>query len=232
MISVFLLVTVEKDVIKDICDGSLHQNLKSNSKDFLSLTFNSDGVPVFQSSKFSTWPLLCCVNEIPPESRDKHILLCALWFGSKKPDMSCFFKPFVEECASLSRDGLRHVKVHPLCCVCDAVAWPLLQNFKQFKGQCGCGVCLHPGMQTRKGQGSTRVYACTDEKLHDRDHRTTLQIAQIAEREGKPILGIKSPSALTDLPVFDILDGMVPALCVAWCVLMHSYFMDGFGEHF
>lgn len=66
-------------VIKDICDGILYQTLKSNSKDdFLSLTFNCDGVPVFQSSKFSIWPILCCVNEIPLESRDKHILLCAL----------------------------------------------------------------------------------------------------------------------------------------------------------
>ncbi|XP_053279195.1 uncharacterized protein LOC128440496 [Pleuronectes platessa] len=174
-----------KHVINDICDGTLYQTLKNNSKeDFLSLTFNCDGVPVFQSSKFSIWPILCCVNEIPPESRDKHILLCGLWFGSKKPDMSCFFKPFVEECANLSQAGfewqhpsdqsLRHIKVHTLCCVCDAVARPLLQNFKQFNGEYGCGVCLHPGMQTRKGKGSTRVYACPDEKPIDRNYKTTI----------------------------------------------------------
>ena len=182
-----------KHVINDICDGTLYQTLKNNCKeDFLSLTFNCDGVPVFQSSKFSIWPILCCVNEIPPESRDKHILLCGLWFGSKKPDMSCFFKPFVEECANLSQAGfewqhpsdqsLRHIKVHTLCCVCDAVARPLLQNFKQFNGEYGCGVCLHPGMQTRKGKGSTRVYACPDEKPSDRNHKTTVKIGQIAER--------------------------------------------------
>ncbi|XP_030299005.1 uncharacterized protein LOC115597316 isoform X10 [Sparus aurata] len=130
-----------REVINDICDGTLYQALQSNSEaDFLSLTFNCDGVPVFQSSKFSIWPILCCVNEIPPQCRDKHVLLCALWFGSKKPDMTCFFKPFVEECANLSQTGFkwhhpidqswRNVKVHPLCCVCDAVARPLLQNFK------------------------------------------------------------------------------------------------------
>lgn len=40
-----------RDLIKDICDGTLYQTLKSNSEDdFLSLTFNCDGVPVFQSS--------------------------------------------------------------------------------------------------------------------------------------------------------------------------------------
>lgn len=210
-----------RHVISDICDGTLYQTLKSNSEeDFLSLTFNCDGVPVFQSSKFSIWPILCCVNEIPPESRDKHVLLCALWFGAKKPDMTCYFQPFVEECANLSQAGFewqhpsdqswRHVKVDPLCCVCDAVARPLLQNFKQFNGEYGCGVCLHPGVQMRKGKGKSRVYTCADEKPSDRNHKTTVEIGQIAEREGTTILGIKGPSAIVDLPKFDVINGMVP----------------------
>lgn len=235
-----------RHVMKDICDGTLYQTLKSNSKeDFLSLTFivpyiHCDGVPIFQSSKFSIWPILCCVNEIPPESRNKHVLLCALWFGPKKPDMSCFFKPFVEECASLSQAGfewqhpsdqsLRHMKVHTLCCVCDAVARPLLQNFKQFNGEYGCGVCLHPGMQTRKGKGSTRVYTCPDEKPSDRNHKTTVEIGQIAEREGKTILGIKGSSALADLPLFDLINGMVPdymhCVLLGVCRYMATLWMD------
>lgn len=161
-----------KHVIKDICDGTLYQTLKNNGKrDFLSLTFNCDGVLVFQSSKFSIWPILCCVDEIPPESRAKHVLLCALWFGANKPEMFCFFKPFVEEYASLSQAGsewqhprnqsLRHIKVHMFCCVCDVVSRSLLHNFKQFNGE--CGVCLPLGMQTRKGKGKKGVYTCPDE---------------------------------------------------------------------
>lgn len=73
-----------------------------------------------------------------------------------------FFKPFVKECTILSQDGFswkhpddqseKHMKVHPLCCVCDAVARPLLQTFKQFNGQYGCGTCLHPGMQVTVGE--------------------------------------------------------------------------------
>lgn len=229
------------DLIKDIGDGTLYQTLKSKSEEnFLSLTFNCDGVPVFQFSKFSIWPILCCVNEIPPESRDKHVLLCALWFGNKKPDMLCFFKPFVEECVSLSEDGfewqhpsdhlLRRIKVHALCCVCDAVARPLLQNFKQFNGEYGCGICLHPGVQTRKGKGNTRVYTCPDEKPSDRNHKTTVKIGQIAEREGKSILGIKGPSALTHLPMFDLINGMVPdymhCVLLGVCRYMASLWMD------
>ncbi|KAK0142850.1 hypothetical protein N1851_019214 [Merluccius polli] len=197
-----------KNVLNDICDGTLYQTLKNNSKeDFLSLTFNCDGVPVFS----------------PPN----------------KPDMSCFFKPFVEECANLSQAGfawhpsdqlLKHIKVHTLCCVCDAVARPLLHNFKQFNGEYGCGVCLHPGMQTRKGKGSTRVYTCPDEKPSDRNHKTTVQIGQIAEREGKTILGIKGSPALADLPLFDLINGMVPdymhCVLLGVCRYMATFWID------
>ena len=230
-----------RHVIKDICDGALYQTLKSSSEEaFLSLTFNCDGVPVFKSSKFSIWPILCCVNEIPPETRNKHVLLCALWFGSSKPDMSCFFKPFVKECTNLSQVGFewqhptdkswRCVKVHPLCCVCDAVARPLVQNFKQFNGEHGCGVCLHPGVQKKKGQGTARMYTCLDDKPSDRNHNTTVEIGKIAEREGKAILGIKGPSAVVDLPKFDLINGMVPdymhCVLLGVCRQMATVWMD------
>lgn len=108
---------------------------------------------MFESSKFSIWLLLCSVNELPPEERDKNVLknvlLCALWFGSSKPLMTSFLKPFVEECKSLGQTGLqwqdpenhsvKTTKVNALCAIRDAVARPLLQNFKQFIGEYGCG---------------------------------------------------------------------------------------------
>lgn len=64
-------------------------------------------------------------------------------------------------------------------------------------------------MQTKK-EGSTRVYACPGEKPSDRNHGTTAEIGQIAEREGKTILGIKVTSALANLPMFDLINGLVP----------------------
>lgn len=67
--------------ITDISDGKLYKNLKSVSDSFLSLSFSCDGVPVFQSSKFSIWPLQCSVNEVPPEERDKNIILLACGLG-------------------------------------------------------------------------------------------------------------------------------------------------------
>ena len=206
--------------ICDITDGKMYKNLKSHCDSFLSLSFNCDGVPVFRSSRYSIWPLLCSVNEIPREERDKHVLLCGLWFGSSKPNMSSFFKPFVEECNSLAKTGVqwqdpnddvvKTVRVYPLCAICDAVARPLLQNFKQFNGEYGCGHCLHPGMQLRKGNGTARVYPCLEELPDGRDHNTTVEIAEIAKIEEQSIFGIKGPSAIADLPYFDMINGVVP----------------------
>ncbi len=134
--------------------------------------------------------------------------------------MSSFLKPFVEECKSLGQMGLqwqdpvdhsiKTSKVYALCAICDAVARPLLQNFKQFNGEYGCGHCLHPGVQVRKGNGTVRVYPCLEEMPELRDHNTTVQIGEIAKNNEQSILGIKGPSPVVDLPHFDLINGMVP----------------------
>lgn len=62
----------------------------------------------------------------------------------------------------------------------------------------------------RKGQGISRIYTCLQEKLCDRNHQTIVEKGKIAARDGKTILGIKGPSALADLPKFDLFSGMVP----------------------
>lgn len=209
-------------VISDFADGRMYVALKESCTDnsFLTLTFSCDGVPVFNSSKFSIWPILCSVNEIPPDIRDKHVLLCGLWFGSSKPDMHSFFKPFVKECVSLSEHGFQWqdpknkssttVKVYALCCVCDSVARPMVQNFKQFNGVYGCSFCLHPGEHVKKGNGMVRVYACTDEVPEKREHKTTVELGEIAQQQGEAMLGVKGPSVLASLPYFDLINGMIP----------------------
>lgn len=116
--------------------------------------------------------------------------------GSSKPLMSSFLKPFVEECKSLGQTGLqwqdpvdhsiKTAKVYALCAICDAVA-----NFKQFNGEYGCGHCLHPGVQMRKGNGTVRVYHGLEEMPGLRDHNTTVQIGEIAQKNEQSILGIK-----------------------------------------
>ena len=85
--------------ISDTTSGLLYRELveKHNfSNNDLSLTWNTDGIPVFESSRYSIWPIQSSINELPPHLRGKHVLLNGLWFGDRKPAMNTFLKPFVE----------------------------------------------------------------------------------------------------------------------------------------
>lgn len=77
----------------------------------LSLAWNTDGGPIFKSSKSSMWPVMCMINELPMKMRRENIMLTALWFGEYKPDMSVFLKPFVDECNVLSSTGLQWMHI-------------------------------------------------------------------------------------------------------------------------
>ena len=54
--------------LTDICDGHVYTNFMSkscSSKNLITVTVNTDGVPVFRSSSFSFWPIHLIVNELP-----------------------------------------------------------------------------------------------------------------------------------------------------------------------
>lgn len=54
------------NVIRDICDGKIYQSLKKENrrKNALTITFNTDGASLFQSTGGSLWPIFYIVNEI------------------------------------------------------------------------------------------------------------------------------------------------------------------------
>lgn len=66
----------------DVYDGKMYQEILAKTKlkndGSFTLTFNSNGVPVFKSSTFSVWPILCFIDELPPLLRKKHVILCGL----------------------------------------------------------------------------------------------------------------------------------------------------------
>jgi len=47
-------------VYKQLVDGGGPLSDPKN----ISLTWNTDGVPIFKSSKFSVWPFYCIINEL------------------------------------------------------------------------------------------------------------------------------------------------------------------------
>ncbi|KAE8738450.1 hypothetical protein FOCC_FOCC016073 [Frankliniella occidentalis] len=81
---------VENSNIEDIYDAQLYQEQIENG--FLgpslphnfSMTWNSDGIPVFKSKNSSLWPVYFMINELPYKLRIKkeNMLLGGLWFGS------------------------------------------------------------------------------------------------------------------------------------------------------
>ncbi|CAC5411693.1 unnamed protein product [Mytilus coruscus] len=95
--------TTDGATYKDISDGYLNQLYSENDgplsqPENISFTFNTDGAPVFQSSKVSVWPLFMVINELPYKLRmmKENTILAGLWFGNQKPSMSTFLSPFLD----------------------------------------------------------------------------------------------------------------------------------------
>ena len=79
-----------------------------SSPDNLSFVLNTDGAPVFKSSKVSIWPVFLVINELPFKIRMKkeNAILAALWFGNEKPAMGTFLKPLQASFMKL-KDGIK-----------------------------------------------------------------------------------------------------------------------------
>ncbi|CAG5897779.1 unnamed protein product [Menidia menidia] len=205
----------------DVLDGLMYQNLLKQGtlgKDDLTLTWNCDGVPIFEP-RFSVWPLQFMINELPYALRQENLIVAGLWFGPKNPKMDTFLKPFIDECCDLAQNpfqwndssGAAHSsKVFSLVCSSDAVARPLLRNCKQFNGEYGCDWCLHPGKVTRKGSGSVRSYPYDEVEQVKRSKIMFEDNGKEAEDNNLPENGVKGRSSLSGLPVFDIVLGFVP----------------------
>lgn len=137
--------------INDITAGAAYRKLREDGTlqyGDLTITFNTDGSPLFKSSRNSIWPIQFIINELPPEIRFKHPTLAGLWFGKKHPKMTAFLGKFVEQFNSMEPLTWTHMmktyhsNVYALCCCVDAPARAAVQNFMQFNSFFGCPWCL------------------------------------------------------------------------------------------
>lgn len=148
----------KEENIEDIYDGANYQKHFTDggllaNKQNISFTWNTDGIPVFKSSKFSIWPLYLAINELPPQKHwcSNNIILASLWFGSQKPNMLVFLKSFADNFARLHLEGVEvsspdisnsficHMIL--LCGMCDLLAKAIVYNMTQFNGNYGCSHC-------------------------------------------------------------------------------------------
>lgn len=193
-------------MISDMYDGDLYKALSApgdmlSDPNNLSYTFNSDGAPLHKSSTCSIWPIHLHLNELPPNTRFKHVMLAGLWFGPTEPRMHVFLKPFVDQAKVLATKGVSWRKDGNVFISksVDSKARPTMQNSTQFNGYFGCGFCLYPG--TLVNRQVTYPDRDAESMLNDMEEALILQ---------KNVRGIKGPSPLINMPCFDIVWGFVP----------------------
>ncbi|KAG0431824.1 hypothetical protein HPB47_021436 [Ixodes persulcatus] len=197
------ITSSSNDVITDITTGEAYKRLRQEvplSPNDITITFNTDGSPIFKSSKTSVWPIQFTVNELPPSVRLHHSTLAGLWFGKCHPDMSAFMEKFVDEVNNMTPVTWMHgdhshtSKAFVLCCSVDAPARAAVQNMVLFNGFFGCPWCL---MKGEHEEGCVRYVS--DEAPAPRTSELVARDMVLALRLGSPGNGIKGPSALMNL---------------------------------
>ena len=204
---------VSSKTVNDVTTSALYKELivkhGLNPND-VSLTWNTDGIPIFNSSNFSIWPLQAFVNELPPHLRGKNILLLGLWFG-QKPVMNTFLKPFVEECRKLESSGFTFGnevlprKVFALLLSADSPARAIVRNVKQFNGQYGCEF---EGVPVPKNNGPPVRYYPYRTPVVMRTSENQAEYALEATAT-TPVKGVKGMTMADLLPTFDTVRGTV-----------------------
>lgn len=165
--------------IEDIYDGNLYRNLSKTGGPLseenpynISFTWNTDGIPIFKSSKVSIWPLYLTVNELPVKQR-----MQTESKGESKPFMGGFTKPLIHTLKDLETNGtdfpingqIYNSKSYLICGTADLPAKSLVMNCNQFNWQYSSLRCLHSGetFRTVKG-GMVRTFPYDRSKTQPR----------------------------------------------------------------
>ena len=124
--------------------------LKNNiSSDITQLTLhiNIDGIPLFNSSTVSLWPILGSVIEL-----NDSVFPIALFCNNQKPDsLDSYLKDFIAEIKILMQDGFFHnesnktYKVILGAIICDAPARAFVKCIKMHNGYNCCERCVQKG---------------------------------------------------------------------------------------
>lgn len=225
------------NVIEDVYDGELykehfeHENSFLRDKRNLSFTYNTDGVPLFKSSKFSLWPLYFAINELPCPQRfqKENMILAGLWYGESKPIMLNFLKPFHTALSKLETDGIEAKspsgenlisKAILLLGTCDMPAKCMVCNSTQYNGFFGCLKCKQPGISVRTSKGGivhAFPFESSDPTGPARTHEQTREHARQAFEKRMTVDGIKGPCWFAALKYHDLIRGS--AVDYMHCVL-------------
>ena len=147
------------------------------------------------------------ILNLPPKIRvnAENIVLhvCAVWIGPRKPLMDLLLDPVCCYLERLSTAGITlgsvHVTAKLVMGVFDLPAKAAVLYCKQFNGEFGCSICLHPG---KRLPNNSRVYSPT--VYEERTHSQIVSAAIDAERTStfvQGIIGISPFASIFDLVV-------------------------------
>jgi len=202
--------SLDNDNMADIHDANLYKSLKTKGYD-LTFNWNTDGAPVFISSKCSMWPVQLIINELPPTQRFRRVILAGIWYDKMEPNMNSYLKYFAMNIQKLAnegvtwyKNGVAHTsKITALCCCVDSIARPMILNSTQFNGFYGCSLCVHPGQVVNK----VVKYPVQQNSHPIRTNAEIFSDMKMAHECNKRIKGIKGPSALLTIPDHDLVWG-------------------------
>ncbi|XP_056462598.1 uncharacterized protein LOC130402460 [Gadus chalcogrammus] len=239
--------------IEDIYDADIYKKLVDqggplSNPNNISLTWNTDGVPVFRSSKFSVWPFYCVINELSFIERTKrqNMIFAGLWYGDSKPSMHTFLKPLSDTLRKLEDDGILLQpaeasepfvsKVLTIAGTCDLPAKALVLNSVQYNGKYGCHKCEQPGETVKTGErGHVHAFPfiTEDPKGPPRTDEGFDLDAKIADDTKTTVKGVKGPCALRKLKSYKLIQGtgidyMHSALLGVMRLLMALWFSPEF----
>ena len=105
--------STQHTTISDIVDGAEYKKLKENggiltNKSNVTLSLFTDGIPLFQSSKVSLWPVYLVIKELPPKQTctRKNMMLWGIRQVCGKPQMIMVLRPRVEDLVQLYQTGV------------------------------------------------------------------------------------------------------------------------------
>lgn len=159
--------------IEDIYDSQLYRELVESgflgedNKFNFTLTWSTDGVPVFDSSKTSMWPVYFVFNELPFKMRFKkeNIMLGGIWYGHK-PRHNLMIEPFLSSLKKV-RKGVE-VQLYGsnekiiskgilICGTADLLAKADLLGLKHPGGAYACAVCKLQGKSVNSNKEDDKV---------------------------------------------------------------------------
>lgn len=192
---------------RDIYDGEIYRQLSQpneilSNKNNISFQWYTDGVKIFNSSKYCIWGFFLIILELPYTMRYRvqNVLLIALWFGDEKPNPNLFLMPLKQSIKKVYegikvyvRDLVKYITIRGIICcgTADLPAKALFLCMNQCNGRFGCNTYLEPGKTVQK----TRVYPYKKE-VRIRTDSDTLKNAKLAVESNIPVCGVKGPSIL------------------------------------